>query len=247
MVSLDGRRKTGQRLTWRRLLLGMGAANVVILLVLGFASGDREALSYAGVSAAAVALLALRGGVAGIVMVGVLAVNTAAWMVPAAAVNVARREQLLDIMIPASLAVISVTGAIAAVASLSFRRDPDADGRAVRIVAQVAIAVFVLAAGAATATRPAAAILAGDTVIRMHSASFSPEQLELAAGTVTLGVENKDLFWHIFTIDELGVDVGLPTRAERPVTFQAEPGIYEFFCAVPGHRLLGMEGTLTVG
>lgn len=246
MVRVENQRPTRFKLTWRRLLLGMAAANAGVLLAVGVTSGDREAMTYAAVSAAGAILLWLHGGLAGIVMVGVLAVNTAAWMVPAAAVNVARREQLLDVMIPASLAVISLTGAAAAVASLIFRHDREADGRAVRIVAQVAIAVFVLAAGAGISQRSEPPIQPGDLLVEMQSASFEPARFELGAGTVTIAVANRDLFWHTFTIDALDLDVGLPTRAERRVTFDVEPGTYEFYCAVPGHQLLGMEGILTV-
>lgn len=239
---------TTHRLTWRRLLWRAALANLVLMLAAGMIMRDREALAFAGLFAVALAMLGLRGGIAGAVMIGVLALNAAAWMAPAAASNVVNREQLLDVVIPASLAVISLTASVAAVVSIVKRRHPDADGRAVRIVAQTALAVFVLAAGAATIQRgQAEAPRPGDVVVQMHSARFSAGALSAPAGEITVAIENKDLFWHTFTIDALGVDVGVPTRGERRVTFDAAPGTYEFYCAIPGHTLAGMKGTLTVG
>ena len=63
---------------------------------------------------------------------------------------------------------------------------------------------------------------------------------------MTVAVRNRDLFWHTFTIDTLGVDITAPVGV-RSASFEAEPGTYEFYCRIPGHATLGMRGTLTVG
>jgi plastocyanin len=63
---------------------------------------------------------------------------------------------------------------------------------------------------------------------------------------VVVQLENHDLFWHTFTIPELDVDMKVPVQATQQVTFQAPAGTYRFLCTIPGHEMLGMEGTLTV-
>lgn len=53
---------------------------------------------------------------------------------------------------------------------------------------------------------------------------------------------------HTFTIEQLGdldvVRADGGRTATGSVTF--ELGTYTFYCAIPGHRQAGMEGTLTV-
>jgi uncharacterized cupredoxin-like copper-binding protein len=34
--------------------------------------------------------------------------------------------------------------------------------------------------------------------------------------------------------------------ATKTLTLSLKPGTYKFYCSVPGHRMAGMEGTLTV-
>jgi uncharacterized cupredoxin-like copper-binding protein len=38
----------------------------------------------------------------------------------------------------------------------------------------------------------------------------------------------------------------VPVGSDRQVTFNAPPGTYTFYCAIPGHRQAGMVGTITV-
>jgi len=73
-----------------------------------------------------------------------------------------------------------------------------------------------------------------------------PETLQASSGQVTVAVRNRDLFWHTFTIDALGVDVRAPVGQLRSATFEARPGTYSFYCRIPGHATLGMRGTVTV-
>ena len=55
---------------------------------------------------------------------------------------------------------------------------------------------------------------------------------------------------HNLEIEGNGVEAGPSAtisggeKAELKVTLK--PGTYQFFCAIPGHREAGMEGTLTV-
>lgn len=76
--------------------------------------------------------------------------------------------------------------------------------------------------------------------------AFDQTDLSASAGSITVSLENRDLFWHTFTIEELGVDLRVPVSAEMTVTFDAAPGEYTFICDIPGHPEAGMEGTLLV-
>jgi plastocyanin len=75
---------------------------------------------------------------------------------------------------------------------------------------------------------------------------FSPSDLEAHEGDITLSLHNLDAFPHDFTIDELGVAIAVEANASVDATFSASPGVYEFYCSIPGHRESGMVGTLTV-
>ncbi len=75
---------------------------------------------------------------------------------------------------------------------------------------------------------------------------FSPGDLEVAEGEVTLAIANQDAFEHDFTIDELDVQLVMGANETVEGTFEAIPGTYTFYCSIPGHREAGMEGTITV-
>lgn len=79
---------------------------------------------------------------------------------------------------------------------------------------------------------------------------FEPDGLEAPAGTITLVYENPSTVPHNVAIeDESGqvLDEGETlSGGVSEATAELAPGEFTFFCAVPGHREGGMEGTLTV-
>src|SRR5437588_671899 len=77
-------------------------------------------------------------------------------------------------------------------------------------------------------------------------AADSTKTLTAGSGQATVSIANQDLFWHTFTIDKLGVNVLVPVGGHRELSLNLAPGTYIYYCAIPGHRQAGMQGTLTV-
>jgi uncharacterized cupredoxin-like copper-binding protein len=164
--------------------------------------------------------------------------DIAAYTATGALSNLVSHEGLLDLATPAALAVLSLTG-LASVGALgrSLRRaQPEAGAAAAPWVAAAALVVFVALVVAALlgGQRVIAAPLPSTVILTTSNMKFSNPDLQAAAGTVTLRLSNSDLFWHTFTVDALGVSVQAPVGGEREITFDAAPGIYEFYCAIPG-------------
>jgi plastocyanin len=94
----------------------------------------------------------------------------------------------------------------------------------------------------------------GDTVTIMLAAdpggdlAFDQTELTAAAGEVTIELMNDSGIPHNVEVEGNGVEEVSDTITEgsTSLTLTLEPGEYEFYCAVPGHREGGMEGTLTV-
>lgn len=73
---------------------------------------------------------------------------------------------------------------------------------------------------------------------------FTPAEFAVSAGEAEITVENTGDTPHTFTIDELAVDEEIPPGEQVTVTFDAEPGTYDFVCTY--HEGAGMVGTMTV-
>ena len=240
--------KQAAGITWRHLLRYAAIADLAVMLVVGIAVRDKEALAFAGAILIGILFLEIRSGFAGIIMLGVLTLDAAVFMLPAAASNSSHRGRFVDLLIPLSLAAISVTGAFAAVGSI-FRHRRETSGRSAAVLAQVMIAVFLVALIAGVVSQRASktqVARTGDVRVEMRNTAFVQKTLTGQGGSISVAVQNHDLFWHTFTIDALHVNVDVPIGANRRVTFNAQPGRYEFYCRVPGHRAAGMKGTLTV-
>ncbi len=89
-----------------------------------------------------------------------------------------------------------------------------------------------------------------DYTVSMDEYSFSPAELKVNLGSmVTVKVTNTGAASHSFAISSLGVNSGLISPGgSKTVTFTAPStaATYEIDCTVPGHKDLGMTGTLKI-
>jgi plastocyanin len=79
---------------------------------------------------------------------------------------------------------------------------------------------------------------------------YSTSTLTAKAGKVSIAFTNTAPLSHNFTVaSSSGAQLGATETFQggsRTVSLNLTPGVYKFFCTVPGHRAAGMEGTLTV-
>jgi plastocyanin len=236
-------------MTWGLLLRVGGAKTGLLLIAVGIALRDKEAVVIGAGMLAGVALVSFRSGLLGRLVLLGLSIDVLAWMATAAIANVADGEDVVAVAVPLALTMGAATTAVAALCDLLRARGRSVGGhRTVVAVAALAVAVFVVGLGVAqlggfgSPTR----LQAGDVRLAMKDAKFGRDRITVPAGQVSIVVENDDLFWHTFTIDTLHVDSRVPVKARRRATFTVAPGTYTYYCAIPGHRAIGMEGTLTV-
>jgi plastocyanin len=78
--------------------------------------------------------------------------------------------------------------------------------------------------------------------------SFDQTELSAAAGALTIELMNESGIPHNVEVEGNGVEEVSETITEgsTSLNLDLEPGEYTYYCAVPGHREGGMEGTLTV-
>ena len=78
--------------------------------------------------------------------------------------------------------------------------------------------------------------------------AFDQTELTAPAGEVTIHLTNDAQIPHNVEVEGNGVEEvsDTVTGADTSLAVTLEPGEYEFYCAVPGHREGGMEGTLRV-
>lgn len=77
--------------------------------------------------------------------------------------------------------------------------------------------------------------------------SFTPDELRVSVGEDIAVVLTSEDGQHDFTIDDLDAHVAVgPGDTARGGFSASDPGRYDFYCSVPGHRAGGMEGVLIV-
>ena len=79
---------------------------------------------------------------------------------------------------------------------------------------------------------------------------YNKTSLSAQAGTVSIAFTNRAPLGHNMTVASPSNAVVGATRTFQGgamvLTLNLKPGTYKFYCSVPGHRMAGMEGTLTV-
>lgn len=109
-------------------------------------------------------------------------------------------------------------------------------------------------------------------LVQMDSFNFTPSVIEARVGElIEIAIQNVEAVVHDFTIDRIDADLhisylgGTGTHEHSSEADEAdlhfaltvtgsgvvhirvhEPGTYEFYCSVPGHREAGMVGVLVV-
>jgi nitrite reductase (NO-forming) len=79
--------------------------------------------------------------------------------------------------------------------------------------------------------------------------AINPDLIVSAGDVIRVVIVNGDGIPHDFAIPALGAQTSLVTTKGQTtdVTFEArEIGAFAYFCAVSGHRQMGMEGRLLV-
>jgi plastocyanin len=156
------------------------------------------------------------------------------------------------LVVPASAGdfILNLAGILAAlvgiVAAVAILRGRTGEAPAARSLGRAVVAVFVVAAVFSVfsaVTYDNAEAQEGDVELVTEDIEFQQTSLAAEGGEVSVFVENKDATLHTFTIEELDVDLDIPASKSARVTFDAEPGEYEFFCE-PHEE--DMKGTLTV-
>jgi plastocyanin len=106
-----------------------------------------------------------------------------------------------------------------------------------------------------TTTTETGAADGGATTVKMDEYSYDPDSLSVSRGD-TIAVENDGNIAHNLTIERgpdpkekstklAGTDTFLGGKSED-LRVDLDPGEYAMVCTVPGHRELGMVGTITV-
>jgi plastocyanin len=112
------------------------------------------------------------------------------------------------------------------------------------------------ASSATTASTPAAAPSTGASSTLSEAANpegqlkYENPTLSATTGKVSIDFTNASPVEHNLTVESSAgkVEGSTPTfkGGSKAVTLNLKPGTYKFFCTIPGHRMAGMEGTLTV-
>jgi plastocyanin len=92
----------------------------------------------------------------------------------------------------------------------------------------------------------------GKVTVDAEDVKFDVDEINAASGDLEVTLVEKGSLEHTFLVedadgDTVGDKLAVSTSTEEDSgTYQLEPGTYEYYCDIPGHRGQGMEGELVV-
>jgi plastocyanin len=190
------------------------------------------------------AFLTRRGGRAGPIMLGVLSVAALALNAPFIIEAVKVPASTADFLLGTASTALALGVVIASIGTVRREAGPSRAPRAIATSLLVALIALIAVAVVARVTYDQPVAASGDITLVTEDTEFAPGTLTTEGGEVTVFVENADNTLHTFTIEELGVDLQIPGKANGRISFEAGAGTYEFVCTP--HEGLGMTGTLEV-
>lgn len=84
--------------------------------------------------------------------------------------------------------------------------------------------------------------------IDAHDVFFTPKRVKAPAGKLEIHYVEQGSQQHTLVIDGVKgfkLEVG-PGSKSKSATVDLQPGVYTYYCTIPGHRAQGMQGTITV-
>ena len=158
------------------------------------------------------------------------------------------------VVVSVALAVVGLvagSGAAAQNYGLAQRRTPRWFPGALAGLAGICLGAALVAAipreAAGSSISPE--MLAGlPTLVAPGGFKFDRSVIQAKTGeTLALRLDNTSTTEHSFDIDELNVHVAMPRgKSSLALVRPAKPGMYTFYCSLPGHRANGMVGKLIV-
>ena len=230
---------------WRPVLVTAALAQILLIVVLMVVNGEVVPPVIVMSGMLAIGLLVLRNGPrAGAAVLGIVSLLHLATSGPFLAEGLVHPESFWDFWLGWALVLAAVLCILAAVPL--WRQTDDGPGRPrfVSLVFGGLLVALGVAGGVATAAYESDTAQSGDIAVAARNVKFEPTNLSAEGENMAVFVENKDPVRHTFSIDELEVDLELPGNKAARIEFTADPGTYEFYCAVPGHD--GMTGELVV-
>ncbi len=80
--------------------------------------------------------------------------------------------------------------------------------------------------------------------------SITPNKVNAPAGTITFNIKNTGAVAHDIAVMVNGTEQASPLvqpgKSETWSVTISDPGTYDMYCSVPGHKEAGMNGSLTV-
>jgi plastocyanin len=230
---------------WRPALVAATFAQIVLNAALMAVSGEAvpALIVILGLLLIGLLLLGARERV-GAGVLGVISLFHLATSGRFLAEGLVHAESFWDFWLGWSILLVGALGILAAIAVWAHKDDGGKRARVASLLVAGVVVTLGIVSGVATAAYDSDAAQSGDIMIAARNVEFEPADVSAEGGDIAVFVDNRDPVRHTFSIDELDVDVELPGRKAVRVEFSAEPGSYEFYCAVPGHE--DMRGELLI-